>query len=291
MILHVHLEGSMLRTAREGSFNFMAVLRAAVEGAGWRVEWRDAAEPPDPAVHALFHMQAPPHRRALIFRRAYHYPFWHIEPVPQRWRFHVAQSRFRPETIDPEAARRFAARLRDRVLPGPPATHGPAILVPLQGHLRRCRSFQSMSPLRMLETVAASGRPVVATLHPKEHYDKADHAALQALAARHPNLRIGGQTATLLRDCAFVATENSGAAFDGYLLGKPAVLFAQIDFHHIGLNVAELGAARALRAAETHRPDFDRYLYWFLQESTVNATLPDAGARVLAAMRRGGWPI
>ncbi|MFD2440571.1 hypothetical protein ACFSS8_11740 [Paracoccus kondratievae] len=40
-ILRVYLEGSMLRSARAGSFNFMAVLRRAVEGAGWQVEWHE----------------------------------------------------------------------------------------------------------------------------------------------------------------------------------------------------------------------------------------------------------
>ena len=295
-VLRVYLEGSMLETARAGSFNFMAVLRRAVEGAGWRVEWHETGPMARMAAplrdgYALFHMEAPTHGRALTFRRAYHYPFWQIEPVPQRWRFAVAQSRYDPGAVDPQAARAFVQRLRARVLPGPPPRRGDAILVPLQGHIRRCRSFQTMSPVEMLEAIAAIGRPTVATLHPRESYAAADRTALAELAARHPNLTIGGDTARLIRDCAFVATQNSAVAFDGYLLGKPAVLFGQIDFHHIGLNVAELGAREALARAESHAPDFDRYLFWFLQENAINATRPEAGARILAAMRRGGWPI
>ncbi|MDF3854461.1 hypothetical protein ACDP63_06595 [Paracoccus sp. P2] len=295
-VLRVYLEGSMLETARAGSFNFLTVLRRAVEARGWRVEWHQTGTLARMAAplrdgYALFHMEAPTHARALTFRRAYHYPFWQIEPVPQRWRFAVAQRHYDPTAVDPEPARAFAERLRARVLPGPPPRRGDTILVPLQGHIRRCRSFQTMSPVEMLKAIAATGRPTVATLHPRESYDEADRAALAELAARHPNLRIGGDTAQLLRDCAFVATQNSAVAFDGYLLGKPAVLFGQIDFHHIGLNVAELGAAQALARAESHAPDFDRYLFWFLQQNAINATLPDAEARILAAMRRGGWPI
>jgi len=295
-VLRVYLEGSMLETARAGSFNFMNVLRRTVEGAGWRVEWHKTGAAARMAAplqggYALFHMETPTHGRALTFRRAYHYPFWQIEPVAQRWRFAVAQSPYDPGPVDPEPARAFADRLRARVLPGPPPRRGDAVLVPLQGHIRRCRSFQTMSPVEMLETVAATGRPTTATLHPRESYDAADRAALARLAAHHPNLTIGGDTARLLRDCAFVATQNSAVAFDGYLLGKPAVLFARIDFHHIALNVADLGAEKALAQAETHVPDFDRYLFWFLQQNAINATQPDAGARILAAMRRGGWPI
>lgn len=295
-ILRVYLEGPLLRMTQAGKMNFLNVLRAAVESRGWQVEWHETGpearrHAPRRDGYALFHMQPPTHERALTFRRAYHYPFWRIETTQQRWRFRVAQAHFDPQAVDPAPAEAFAQSLRARVLPGPPPTRTGPVLVPLQGHLRRCRSFQTMSPVQMLEHVAATGRPTVATLHPRESYDAADHAALARLAARHPNLRIGGDTGALLRDCAFVATQNSGVAFDGYILGKPAVLFGQIDFHHIGLNVAELGAGAALAAAESHAPDYARYLWWFLQEQAINASRPEAPERILAAMRKGGWPI
>lgn len=288
--LRIYLDGSMLRTARDGSFPFMRVLQGAVQDAGWRVEWHQAGDAiPDDGSYALFHAETPPHDRALSFRRAYHYPFWQIEPVQQRWRFDVALDSFDPAQIDPTRARNFADRLRDRVIPGPAPTHDGPILVPLQGHIRRCRSFQTASPVEMVQRVAQLERPTLVTLHPNESYDARDLAALQAIAGRHPKLRIGRDTMAALRTCPFVVTENSAVAFDGYLLGKPAVLFAQIDFHHIALNMAD--DDDALKKAETHRPDFDRYLFWFLQEKAINATLPDAGARILTAMRRGGWPI
>lgn len=294
--LHVYLEDPMLADARAGRFNFLNVLAGAVRGAGWTVafvpsgpEARAAASSRD--GYALFHMEQPVHDRALTFRRAYHYPFWSIEPVAERWRFSVARAAFDPATVDPGRAATFAARLRDRVLPGPPPIRGDAVLVPLQGHIRRCRSFQTMSPVEMLDRVCATGRPVTATLHPRETLDDADRAALAGLTGRHPNLTVGGNTAAALRDCAFVATQNSAVAFDGYLLGKPAVLFGQIDFHHIALNVADVGADEALAAAPAHAPDFDAYLFWFLQRRAINAAAPNAPARIIAAMRKGGWPI
>ena len=294
--LRVYLEAPMLKSAREGSFNFLNVLRRAVEEVGWRVEWCETGREarnraPDLDGYALYHAEAPTHDRALTFRRAYHYPFWQIERAQQRWRFDVARSHFDPGAIDPEEARRFMDRLRERVLPGPPPRRGERILVPLQAELCKCRSFQTMSPLDMLDRVASTGRPVTATLHPKLDLPEAEVEALRHLAQRHANLTIGGRTPDILRDCAFVATENSAVAFDGYILGKPAVLFAQIDFHHIGLNVADMEAEPALTAALRHASDFDRYVYWFLQEKSVNATLPDAAERIRAAMRRGGWPI
>ena len=69
------------------------------------------------------------------------------------------------------------------------------------------------------------------------------------------------------------------------------VLFAQIDFHHAALNVADLGAEAALARAAEAWPPLDRYVHWFLRRQAIDAQAPDAGARMLAEMRRGGWPL
>jgi hypothetical protein len=294
--LRLYLHPPMLGDARRGRVNFIQRLIALLERQGWRIEILPSGEArraaaPDLPGYALFHMEKPTHDRALTFRRAYHFPFWRIERVAERWRWPVAESRFDPEIIDADEARVFHARLAARVLPGPaPRRDGP-VLIPLQGRIAETRSFQTMSPLDMVARVAETGRLCVATLHPREIYTPEDRAALEALATRHPNLSIGGNTAALLRDCAFVATQNSAVAFDGFILGKPAVLFGQVDFHHIGLKVADLGAEAALAAAPDHRPDFDRYLFWFLQLNAINMSAPDADARIAAALARGGWPV
>lgn len=295
-ILRVYLEPQMLASARSGSFNFLNILSQAVTDAGWRLEWMQTSvaqrlKAPLRRGYALYHTEAPTHDRALTFRRAYHYPFWNIEQYQQRWRFHTAQVDFQPDQIDPAQAQHFVQRLRERVLPGPAPRKGDHILVPLQGHIRSCRSFQSASPVEMLAHTARTGRPVIATLHPNEHYSDDDRLALAHLAEEYPNLTIGGDTMAALRDCAFVVAENSAVAFHGYILGKPAVLFAQIDFHHIALNAVDLGPAEALRQAPDHHPDFARYLFWFLRVMAIQAAEPDAKEQVLAAMRRCGWPI
>lgn len=296
LVLRVYLYPPILHMARAGKLGFLNRMRRLLEARGWRVEigWsgesqRQAA--PDLPGYALYHMERPTHDRALTFRRAYHYPFWHLEKVAERWRWPVARARFDPSEIDPVAARDFAARLCARVLPGPAPQAGDHILIPLQGRIRQQRSFQTMSPVDMVAELARTGRPCIATLHQKEVYDPADHAALQALAARHPNLTIGGDTARLLRDCAFVATQNSAVAFDGLILGKPAVLFGQSDFHHAALNVADLGADEALRRAEASPRDFSLYLDWFLRRQSLDMAARDADQRLLAAMAAGGWPV
>lgn len=294
--LDIYLHPPILLTARNGKQGFINRLTRLLQERGWQVEihrsGKEAREKaPDRPGYALFNMERPTHSRALTFRLAYHFPFWRLEKEAERWRWPVARARFDPSTLDHREAHDFAKRLRKRVLPGPEPRHGDYILVPLQGQIRKHRSFQVTSPIEMLETVARTGRPTVATLHPNEDYDTADHAALRALIQRYPKLSEGEDTARLLRDCAFVATQNSAVAFDGYILGKPAVLFAQADFHHIALNVADLGAGPALAQASSHRPDFDAYLDWFLRRTSLDMMAPDADERLLQAMRDGGWPV
>ncbi len=296
LLLTVYLHPPVLQTAQAGKLGILNRIRAVLEPRGWdiRVERSgpDArAQAPDRPGHALFNMEPPTHDRALTFRLAYHYPYWRLERVAERWRWPIAQTPFDPARIEDEAARSFARRLRARVLPGPDPVRGDPILIPLQGHIRRQRSFQSASPVQMIRAAARTGRPCIATLHPKEVYDDADRAALDRLARDHPNLTIGGDTAAALRDCAFVVTQNSGVGFDGLILGKPVVLFGQSDYHHVTLDAGRLGADRALALAPDHHPPTAKFLDWFLRRTSLDMMAPDADARLLTAMKKGGWPV
>lgn len=296
LILRVYLYPPELETAQAGKLGFLNRMTRLLQDRGWQVVigWSgktQRAEAPNLPGYALYHMEHPTHDRALTFRRAYHYPFWRLERRAERWAWPIATARFDPADVDPVVAQDFAARLRNRVLPGPDPVRGDHVLIPLQGRLRDCRSFQTTSPVGMVKAVARTGRPAVATLHPKETYDAGDLRALDKLARRFPNLTIGGDTARLLRDCAFVVTQNSSAGFDGLILKKPVVLFGRSDFHHIALNVADLGAPAALAAAADHRPDFAGYLDWFLRRTSLDMMAEDADDRLLAAMKKGGWPV
>ncbi|WP_410217165.1 hypothetical protein [Paracoccus sp. (in: a-proteobacteria)] len=296
LLLNVYLHPPILQTALAGKSGFVNRVCAVLEPRGWRIRIQPSGEEaralaPDRPGHALFHMERPTHDRALTFRRAYHYPYWRLEQVAERWRWPIARASFDPDRIEADAARKFAQRLRDRVLPGPPPVRGDHVLIPLQGHLRKRRSFQAASPVQMIRQVAETGRPCIATLHPKESYDDKDRAALMRLSDRFSNLTIGGDTMARLRDCAFVVTQNSAVGFDALILGKPVVLFAQSDFHHVTLNVAQVGARVALEGAAVHAPPGDRFLDWFLRRTSLDMMAPDADQRLLAAMKKGGWPV
>lgn len=296
LLLTVYLHPPVLQTAQAGKLGILNRIRALLEPRGWQIRIErsgpDArAQAPDRPGHALFNMERPTHDRALTFRLAYHYPYWRLERVAERWRWPIAQAAFDPARIEDGAAHNFARRLRDRVLPGPKPVRGDHILIPLQGHIRRQRSFQSASPVQMIRAAARTGRPCIATLHPKEVYDDADRAALDRLARDHPNLTIGGDTGARLRDCAFVVTQNSGVGFDGLILGKPVVLFALSDYHHVTLDAGHLGADRAVAMAADHAPPTAKFLDWFLRRTSLDMMAPDADDRLLAAMKKGGWPV
>jgi hypothetical protein len=300
-IVRFYLEDGLRDSAAQGRHNFIGLIARVVAEAGYDVEFRadtpaERLAAPTRSGYALFHMSPPTHDRALSFRRVYHYPFWAIERSDRRWDWLVARASFDPPEHPGKQALRFRDFWRHRLFGDAPATarRDGLVYVPLQGRLLEHRSFQTCSPIEMLQHVLDHDphRTVVATLHPSETYSRAEHDALAALGAAHPRLTLTtGQMTDLLRRCDYVVTQNSSAAFNGYFFGKPAILFARIDFHHIAANVADLGVAGALRAGPDLAPDYASYLHWFWQQMAINAGRPEAPERIRAALVRAGWQV
>jgi hypothetical protein len=296
--LTIYLDAPTLSVVTVGKHNFFRRLINVITAQGWQVKLAEstiAARLAAPAQEgfALFHMEPPTHPAALTCRRTYIGAFWHIEAQAERWLWPVAQEAFEPGSIDPAQAQSFARNWKKRLYPADfrPTDEGFGF-VPLQGHLCRQRSFQAMSPIKMIEAaLTQTNLPLVASLHPKETYSGDEKRALEDLAQRNPRLKIyTGNSIEALRACRFVITENSGMAFEGYVLHKPAVLFADIDFHHIAGSVPRDGLAPAF-ATLGQAPPFDAYLYWFLQLRAINAGRPECETQILAALRRHGWPL
>ncbi len=300
-LLTFYLHHSLRHRAEAGRHNFINKISEVVTQSGWSVAFSDhdadsllasAARP----GHAMFHMEDPFHDRALTMRKVYEFPFWSIQDSAKRWEWPVARSALQPPQAPRAEVDRFFRYWRNRLFgdgAANPQRNG-FVYVPLQGRLLHHRSFQSCTPLEMLGQILAHDktRRVIATLHPKERYSAEEHAALADLAAKEPRLEIrSADMATLLAGCDYVATQNSSAAFFGYFFSKPAVLFGQVDFHHIASNVAELGVAHALAQAPDQQPDFAAYLYWFWQENAINAGLDSATDKIRARLQLAGWPL
>lgn len=300
-ILRIYLEADELKRARDGGFPFMSHIKSAFEWADFRVEFmRNSEEQRLKSAarrgYSLFHMEDPFHNRALNLRRAYYYPFWRIENTASRWEFRVAQKYFDPGEIDTDIAQKWAANWRKWIFKGAakePERKG-VVYVPLQGRLLTQRSFQTASPMAMIDAVLENdtNRAVILGLHPGEHYSDVEMKALEAKVDQNPRLSLQkGGMEEALRVCDYVVTQNSSAALSGFFFGKPAILFAKIDFHHIGLNVADLGVNEAFLRAPQHHPDYEKYLYWFIQQNAIKADEDDVEARIIDAVKELGWNV
>ncbi|MDP5086697.1 MAG: hypothetical protein NWQ23_14865 [Yoonia sp.] len=296
-----YLHPKLRKQAEQGNHNFIKKVSDVLTDAGLQIAFdndddlarlRALARP----GRSLFLMDEPVNTRGLTFRKTYIYPFWHIEKQGRRWTWPVAEESFDPALVDPKKAANFYRFWRLRLFDEAPQ-HARAdgfVYVPLQGQLLRKRSFQLCSPIDMVKTVLEcdAGRQVVATLHPSETYSPDEQRALEDLQAENERLFVrAGGTEQLLQTCDYIVTQNSSVGFMGYFFGKPLILFAKTDFHHIALKVAELGVAAAFDQVSQHRPDYAAYLQWFLQQRAINAGRPEANKKICTVLRGHGWPV
>ncbi len=291
-----YLEEPLRSSAAAGQHNFINQMVTVVSRAGFTPRFDTLPISGVPTEgHSLSHMVEPPNKNGLLFRRVYQYPFWQIEAVAERWRWDVARAAFDPQDASADAAR-FYRFWQKRLFGDAPQTASREgfILVPLQGHLSRQRSFQTCSPLEMIKhcLVHNPGQSVIATLHPKESYSADDLAGLDALVREFPELTVTrGRMEAYLRTCDFVVTQNSGVAFSGFFFGKPALLFGKIDFHHITIRADPDALGESFARVRAHAPDYDKYIWWFWQDQSINAGRADAEQKIAARLARFGWPI
>jgi hypothetical protein len=296
-----YLHPKLLRQAERGNHNFVNKISAVLSDAGMDV----AFDGDDLAArmrakarggYSLFLMQDPIDGRSLTIRRTYLYPFWHIEQKAERWAWPVAKASFDVRDVDLRKAANFYRFWRERLFDELPldARRDGFIYVPLQGQLLRKRSFQTVSPIEMVQAVLDQDeqRQVIVTLHPNETYSPQERAAIEAMA--NANARLFIQTGPMeryLQTCDYIVTQNSSAGFMGYFFGKPLILYAKSDFHHIALNVADIGADAAFDRVLGHQPNYAAYLQWFLQDQSINAGRPEAQAKIKDVLSSHGWPV
>lgn len=295
--LSIHLTEYLLWRVRRGKHPFLAELVRALEARGWRITWRgdglderlaSAARP----GYTLFYEDAPVGPRCLTLRRSYFDPFWQIEASAKRWEWDVARASFDPEAVDGDRAAHFVKFWRGRMPLPPPARGEGFVYVPLQGRLLTQRSFQSRAPVDMVREIAKRERTrdIVLTLHPGETYSPHEREAVDRLI-EDPRIHLSDSPMTdLLPKCDYVACENSSVALKGFFLNKPALLFAEIDFHHIAASVPKLGMKGAFEALGGPAPDYARYLFWFFQHKALNFWRPEFGQRVTERLQAHGWP-
>lgn len=300
-ILRFYLHEQLRKRALAGDHNFIRKIAQIAEKSQFSVEYlNDSAEELQKSSslegYSMFHMDDPIHDRSLTFRRVYHFPFWAIESNAKRWEWKVAKIEFPKHKVLRKRADTFYQFWQKRLFKDAPhwAEKRGFIYVPLQGRLLDHRSFQQCSPIDMIKHTLNHDpvRSVIATLHPKEDYSEAELDALAALSRENPRLTVKtGNMVMLLQGCDYVVSQNSGAAFDGYFFGKPAVLFGRIDFHHIAANTHDLGISQAFAQVQQMKPDYAGYLHWFWQTMSINAGRPEADEKIRQALIDAGWPM
>ena len=296
-----YLHPKLRQRAENGNHNFLTKIADVLTQADQKIAYdnddgaarlRALARP----GRSLYLMQEPVNARGLTMRKTYIYPFWHIEKKAARWDWPVGQETFNAATKDALAAANFYRFWRQRLFEDETrdVRRDGFVYVPLQSQILRKRSFQTCSPIEMIEAVLKydATRQVMVTLHPEETYSAQEQNALEALMAKHERLFLQvGQMERFLETCDYVVTQNSSAGFMGYFFGKPLILFAKSDAHHIALNVDRMGEKLAFEAVLDHKPDYARYLHWFLQQRAINAGRPEAMTAIRDVLRGHGWPV
>lgn len=292
--LHIYLLEPLRSKAAAGEINVFNKIEQALDG--WTIRYHDDTDAERMSAagrgYGLFHMREPTAPHILCLRRTYHYPFWRIEKTNERWNFDVARSSFEPSRIPADKATAFYQRWRPRIYGNGPTLRGGFVFIPLQGRLLEQRSFQSQSPVEMIETVLSRmpETQVRASLHPRETYTQGELAALDRLVTRHPRFQmVSAESKELLAECDLVVTQNSSVALTGYFAQKPAILFAGSDFHHIAGSVPRDGLEAALK--DRPDPDFVAYLFWFFQWQSINAGSDRATEKLRARFASHGFPV
>lgn len=299
--LGIYLSNVMRGKVEAGRKNFVRQTMDAYEELGVTVSLYENTPEQRASSHtrpgySLFQNDAATHDRALSFRLAYLMPFWRIERAQTRGGYLVAGKEFEALKIDGDEANQFLRLWRRKLkqrFPPKDIDLRDFVFIPLQSDLATQQADQSMSAIDMISAtlVADRFRKVVIKLRPSKIYSDVEMAALDKF---QDNPRISfsnAQTHTLLEACEYIVTQNSAAAFEGLFHRKPAILFADSDFHHICQNVKETGVDRAFRNVLATRIPSAKYLLWFLQINAINAGKPGAGARAIEICRDLGWKI
>lgn len=299
--LGLYLEGGLRDRVAGGGHNFFAQVVSAFKERGFAVDFypntaSERIKSVDRKGFSLFHLETPTHDRALDVRLAYLYPFWRIERAQWRADYRVSVTDFVAADVDGDEAEQFFRFWRRRLKkkhPNLEMIQKEYVFIPLQGRLTEHRKGQSMSPVDMISATLEGDkfRKIVIKLHPSENYSTAE---MDALKPFRENPRISFSEApsfSLLGACEYVVTENSTVAFEGFFHRKPAILFADSDFHHMCQNVNKVGADLAFRNILATRNPYARYMYWFLQQNCINAGRAGAGQKIIQDCQSFGWQI
>jgi hypothetical protein len=234
---------------------------------------------------------------------AYIEGFWHLDPEGIQAESSAGRAVFDPGAVDEPAARQFLDQLQHRLVtprksrfnqPRAAALGLPqgAVALFLQGRSAYHKGRCALPMERMIQGVAAGagGRPVLVKPHPKALEEGA--AAIAAAMARGAKVQVtDANVHDVLAACAVTVSVNSAVAMEGFLHGKPAILFGRSDFPSLVVPAkGEADFPQALAAALGRDWPFARMLHWYYSLHTLELDAPDFEERAFAAFARVGFP-
>jgi hypothetical protein len=165
------------------------------------------------------------------------------------------------------------------------------IAVFLQGPAPFHRKLAYMSSAEMVRAVAqgAGGRPVVVKPHPLKR--EMGVAVIEAAQDEGFDIRTTeANVHDILAACAVTVSVNSAASIEGFLHGKPGILFGQSDFAQFMYTVRRPEAfAGMLEAALSERIDYAAALTWYFRGQCLWLDAPDFPQRLLQAFAAVGF--
>jgi hypothetical protein len=232
---------------------------------------------------------------------AYLEGYWHLDPAGVLAESSIRDRVFDPATVDQAAARACFDGLRRRFALARRSRYGQAravaevpqdcIAVFLQGPAPQRRHHAYASYTAMLRAVAmgAEGRPVVVKAHPL----KPEMGAAQIAEVRAQGfdlIETAANVHDILARAAVTVSVNSAAALEGFLHGKPAILFGQADFQQFCETVLHPDDfPAALAAALTTPRDYPAALYWYFGLQCLHLDAPDFEAQLMARLAAAGF--
>ncbi|SEV90891.1 hypothetical protein SAMN04488515_0177 [Cognatiyoonia koreensis] len=243
---------------------------------------------------ALFDHKVPIHDLSLDVRRTAIGPFYRMEKSPIRAKYRLVDRPFCPADIPAQKAQSFF-RIWQKLIVKPKTTEASGVvLVALQGQLLARRSQQAVSPVDMIRATMAheKDRQIWLKLHPKESYSVDELAAIAQFASDPRVTVFDGDLDTALHACDYIVTQNSSVVLRGLFYQRPAIVFADCEFHHPFKSVRRgVPVAAAFDTVMTDQPDFAAFAYWYLQLNCINTSREWVEEMILTQCREFGWDI
>ena len=284
-----HVPRSWLRLGGPGLHRFYLRVTEGLEARGVRFEVmildRDSLErtvAADDAIHVGHHGRFA-HPRVRNADVAYIYPFWNFDPKGIRAFSSIGDSTFPQDRIDPDVARPFFRRLRQRIVGQRTSRYAQPQALSDTGPICAAVFLQSEGHRVVGETCYLDRwAMVVVKPHPRDR-DPGTAEALRALQARYPHLQVSAANIhDLIAAADRVVTINSAVGIEAYLHRKPVVLCGQSDFHHIADVAHDAAALRSTLVRAPKRRAYDKFIWWYFADQCLDIGAPDLVERFCA---------